>query len=327
MTSLLSVKNLSTEFSTERGIVKAVDNISYTVEEGEIIGLVGESGCGKSVSQLSVMQLIPAPPGRIVSGTVEFEGDDLLQYPRESKEMCAIRGSRISMVFQEPMTSLNPAVTIGKQLSEVLLIHKGTEAGVAHEQCVDMLNQVGIPDPRKRMDDYPHQFSGGMRQRVMVAMAMLCNPKLIIADEATTALDATIQAQLLELLYEMVNKYHTALIMVTHNLGIVARYAHRINVMYAGRIVETGTTKEIWANPAHPYTQGLLNCVPKLGMKLEPILGIPPSLINNKSTCAFMPRCKKRLESCFSAPAGELTHISGSHYTVCRQKNEGGTVN
>ncbi|SHH96823.1 oligopeptide transport system ATP-binding protein [Sporobacter termitidis DSM 10068] len=324
MERLLTVSGLTTEFRTERGIVKAVNNVSYHVDEGEIIGLVGESGCGKSVSQLSVMQLVPNPPGKIVAGSAEFEGEDILKHARNSREMCAIRGGKISMVFQEPMTSLNPAMTIGRQMSEVMIEHLGIDRKEARERSIDMLRQVGIPDPSKRIDDYPHQLSGGMRQRVMVGMAMLCHPKLIIADEATTALDATIQAQLLELLYEMVNKYHTALVMVTHNLGIVARYAHRINVMYAGRIVESGTVREIWANPLHPYTEGLLSCVPKLGERLVPIKGMPPSLINRPATCPFLPRCRRRTKRCFTAPAHELEHVEGEHYVTCPSKLGGG---
>jgi oligopeptide/dipeptide ABC transporter ATP-binding protein len=300
-----------------------VNDVSYHIDEGEIIGLVGESGCGKSVSQLSIMQLIPNPPGRIVSGSVEFEETDLLKYSRESKEMCAVRGNKISMVFQEPMTSLNPAMTIVRQMSEVMTEHLALGKKEARERAVDMLAQVGIPDPAKRADDYPHQLSGGMRQRVMVAMSMLCNPKLIIADEATTALDATIQAQLLELMYSLVNKYHTALIMVTHNLGIVARYAHRINVMYAGKIVESGTVKEIWANPLHPYTEGLLSCVPKLGERLVPIKGMPPTLINRPDTCPFLARCAHRQRRCFSEPVTGLTRADGSHETACNMRLEG----
>jgi oligopeptide/dipeptide ABC transporter ATP-binding protein len=248
---------------------------------------------------------------------VDFNGVDLLKYKRESKEMCAIRGRDISMIFQEPMTSLNPALTINRQMTEVLTEHLGTEAKAAREQSIDMLDQVGIPDPGKRVDDYPHQLSGGMRQRVMVAMAMLCNPQMIIADEATTALDATIQAQLLELLYEMVNKHKTALVMVTHNLGIVARYVHRINVMYAGSIVESGTVEEIWANPMHPYTEGLLKCVPKLGEKLAPIKGMPPSLVNRPETCPFLARCRYRQKACFEQTSSELTYVEGAHYTTC----------
>jgi len=323
MATLLNVTGLTTEFRTERGVVKAVNNVTYHVDEGEIIGIVGESGCGKSISQLSVMQLVPDPPGRITAGCVEFEGTDLLQYSRKSREMCSIRGNKISMVFQEPMTSLNPAMTINKQMSEVMIEHLGIGKREARERSIDMLSQVGIPDPSKRVDDYPHQLSGGMRQRVMIGMAMLCNPKMIIADEATTALDATIQAQLLELMYEIVNQYRTALVMVTHNLGVVARYANRINVMYAGKIVESGTVKEIWANPMHPYTEGLLSCVPQLGKKLEPIKGLPPSLIDRPDTCAFLARCKHRKESCYKNPAVELTNVGGRHWTSCNVRLEG----
>jgi oligopeptide/dipeptide ABC transporter ATP-binding protein len=327
MSRLLTVTGLTTEFHTERGVVKAVNNVSYAVDEGEIVGLVGESGCGKSVSQLSVMQLVPDPPGRIVAGTVDFEGTDLLRYSRTGKEMCAIRGRKISMVFQEPMTSLNPALTISKQMSEILSEHLGMTLRESRERSIDMLGQVGIPDPTKRIDDYPHQLSGGMRQRVMVAMAMLCGPKMIIADEATTALDATIQAQLLELLYSMVSKHGTALVMVTHNLGIVAKYANRLNVMYAGRIVETGTVDEIWANPIHPYTRGLLKCVPVLGEKLVPIAGMPPALINAPDTCAFYARCRMRKKSCIEEPVIGLEKVDGTHGSACNLLMKGGPGN
>jgi oligopeptide/dipeptide ABC transporter ATP-binding protein len=322
MGTLLKVSNLSTAFHTERGTVKAVDNISYSVDEGQILGVVGESGCGKSVSQLSVMQLIPTPPGEIVSGTVEFEGTDILKFKKTSKEMCAIRGNKMAMIFQEPMTSLNPAMSISRQLSEPLIEHQGMGKAEARERSIEMLGKVGIPDPKSRIDDYPHQMSGGMRQRVMVAIAMQCNPKMLIADEATTALDATIQAQLLEMLYSIVKEFSTALVMVTHNLGIVARYAHRINVMYAGRIIESGTVKEIWDNPMHPYTEGLLGCVPKLGEKLEQIPGKPPALINRPPTCAFLPRCKERQKRCFEEPVVELTNVGGTHSTACMCRME-----
>jgi oligopeptide/dipeptide ABC transporter ATP-binding protein len=317
MERLLTVNGLTTEFKTERGTVRAVNHMSYHIDEGEIIGLVGESGCGKSVSQLSLMQLIPSPPGKIIAGTAEFEGVDILKYGRKSKEMCDIRGGKISMIFQEPMTSLNPSMTIAKQMSEVMEIHLGADKNEARARSIDMLAQVGIPDPGRRVDDYTYQFSGGMRQRVMVAIAMLCNPKLIIADEATTALDATIQAQLLELLYGIVGKHNAALVMVTHNLGIVARYAHRIIVMYAGGIIETGTVKEIWANPLHPYTEGLIQCVPKLGEKLVSIKGMPPSLINRPPTCPFLARCRYRQDSCFTEPAAPLQYVDGNHATTC----------
>ena len=314
---LLTVEGLTTEFYTERGTVIAVNNVSYHIDSGEILGIVGESGCGKSVSQLSIMQLVPSPPGRVVSGKAEFMGVNLLQFKPKSREMCAVRGRDISMIFQEPMTSLNPAMSIGRQMAEVLTTHTGMSKNEALEKCADMLDQVGIADAKKRLKDYPHQFSGGMRQRVMIAMAMLCTPKLIIADEATTALDATIQAQLLELLYEMVSKHNIALTMVTHNLGIVARYANRVNVMYAGRVVESGTTKQVWANPLHPYTEGLISCVPKLGEKLEAIKGMPPSLINRPPTCPFLNRCKYRQACCFTEPVPELTEIEDGHSTTC----------
>ena len=317
MGTLLEVKDLYTQFRTERGVVNAVNGISYDIQEGEIIGIVGESGCGKSVGQLSVMQLIPNPPGEIVGGSVIFEGKDILQYNQNGPEMRAIRGAKISMIFQEPMTSLNPALRISKQMGEVLELHLGMSKAEAKERSIEQLRLVGIPDPGRRIDDFPHQFSGGMRQRVMVAMAMLCSPKLIIADEATTALDATIQAQMLELINDLVVKNHTAMVLVTHNLGVVARYAKRINIMYAGRIVESGTVKEVWDNPSHPYTIGLLNCVPKLGKKLSPIYGMPPSLINFPETCPFMPRCRFQTKACREQPMSELRHLGGQHYTAC----------
>ena len=314
---LLQVENLKTQFATERGLVKAVNDISYHVDEGEIVGLVGESGCGKSVSQLSVMQLIPKPPGQITGGKVIFEGQDLLQFERNGPEMRSIRGGKISMIFQEPMTSLNPAMTVSRQLTEVMQLHLKLDYQAARERSIELLQMVGIPDAPGRVDDYPHQFSGGMRQRVMVAMAVSCNPKLIIADEPTTALDATIQAQLLELMKDVVQRFNTAMVMVTHNLGVVARYAQRINVMYAGRIVESGTVKEIWDNPRHPYTISLLSCVPKLGQKLVPIEGLPPHLINMPSTCPFLPRCDFKTGECGRQASAELVHIGGQHSVAC----------
>ncbi len=317
MSVLLKVENLRTQFMTERGLVKAVDGVSYDIHEGEIVGLVGESGCGKSVSQLSLLQLIPAPPGEIVGGKVIFEGKDLLQFEANGPEMRSIRGGKIAMIFQEPMTSLNPAMTIARQLSEMMQLHLNMNHQAARERSIELLKLVGISDAERRVDDYPHQFSGGMRQRVMVAMAVSCNPKLIIADEATTALDATIQAQLLELMKDIVVRFKTAMVMVTHNLGIVARYAQRINVMYAGRIIESGTVKEIWDKPLHPYTIGLLHCVPKLGRKLAPIEGSPPHLINMASTCPFLPRCGYRTENCGTEPWSEIRLVEGQHYVAC----------
>jgi peptide/nickel transport system ATP-binding protein len=317
MTVLLKVEKLKTQFRTERGLVKAVDGVSYDIHEGEIVGIVGESGCGKSVSQLSLMQLIPVPPGEIAGGRVIFEGQDLLQFEANGPEMRSVRGGKIAMIFQEPMTSLNPALTIAKQLSEVMQLHLNMDNRAARERSIELLGLVGIPDAERRVDDYPHQFSGGMRQRVMVAMAVSCNPKLIIADEPTTALDATIQAQLLELMKDIVVRFQTAMVLVTHNLGIVARYAQRINVMYAGRIVESGTVKEIWDNPLHPYTIGLLQCVPKLGRKLAPIEGSPPHLINMPPNCLFLPRCTYQNEKCRKEPWAELEFVEGQHYVGC----------
>ncbi len=317
MTVLLKVENLRTQFRTERGLVKAVDGLSYDVREGEIVGLVGESGCGKSVSQLSLLQLIPTPPGEIVGGKAFFEGRDLLQFEANGPEMRSIRGGKIAMIFQEPMTSLNPAMTIARQLGEMIQLHLKMDDRATRERCIELLKLVDIPDAARRVDDYPHQFSGGMRQRVMVAMAVSCNPKLIIADEPTTALDATIQAQLLELMKDIVVRFKTAMVMVTHNLGIVARYAQRINVMYAGRIIESGTVKEIWDNPLHPYTISLLQCVPKLGRKLAPIEGSPPHLINMPRTCPFLPRCRYQAEDCNKKPWAELRPVGGQHYVAC----------
>ena len=320
MSELLMVKNLKTQFNTEGGVVKAVDGISYHIDEQEIIGLVGESGCGKSVSQLSVMQLISAP-GEIVGGEIIFMGQNLLEFEANSPEMRSIRGAKIAMIFQEPMTSLNPVLTIGRQLTEMLELHQGMRGEVAREWAIDLLRTVGISSGENRMDAYPHHFSGGMRQRVMIAMGLSCNPKILIADEPTTALDVTTQAQLLELMKDMVEQFQASLVIVTHNLGVVARYAQRIYIMYAGRIVEAGTTKEIFGNPLHPYTIGLLKCIPRLdeekGRKLVPIEGLPPNLINMPLTCAFAPRCSYRSERCLREPWPPHTHVGGKHYVGC----------
>jgi oligopeptide/dipeptide ABC transporter ATP-binding protein len=320
MATLLQVENLKTQFNTEGGVVKAVDGVSYHIDEQEIVGLVGESGCGKSVSQLSVMQLISAP-GEIVGGKVIFEGQDLLRLKPKGPKMRAIRGARIAMIFQEPMTSLNPVLTINQQLTEMLELHMGMNREEAREGAIRLLGLVGIPSAGKRIDDYPHQFSGGMRQRVMIAMALSCNPSLLIADEPTTAVDVTTQAELLELMKDLVDRLGTSLIIVTHNLGVVARYAQRIYIMYAGRIVEAGTTEEIFGDPHHPYTTGLLNCIPRLdqeeGRKLVPIEGLPPNLINMPPTCAFGPRCSSRSERCMRDPWPPLRHLYGQHYVAC----------
>ena len=260
--SLLRVDDLKTYFYTEEGVVKAVDGVTFDIEPGEILGLVGESGCGKTVSALSILRLIPMPPGRIVGGSVHFEGDDLAKMDED--EIRHIRGNKIAMIFQEPMTSLNPVLTIGRQLTETLELHLKMDRSAATQRAIELLEMVGIPEARSRINDYPHQFSGGMRQRVMIAMALSCNPKLLLADEPTTALDVTIQAQILELLTRLTRELGTAVIIITHNLGVVARYADRVNVMYAGKIVEAATALELYHEPRHPYTLGLLKSVPRL---------------------------------------------------------------
>jgi peptide/nickel transport system ATP-binding protein len=320
MTELLKVKNLKTQFNTENGVVKAVDGVSYYIDEHEIVGIVGESGCGKSVSQLSVMQLISAP-GKIVGGEVIFEGRDLLKLEANGQEMRSIRGGKIAMIFQEPMTSLNPVLTISRQLTEMPELHLGMNPEDSRKRAIELLTMVGIPGAESRVDAYPHQFSGGMRQRVMIAMGLSCNPKILIADEPTTALDVTTQAQLLELMKDMVDRLQASLVIVTHNLGVVARYAQRIYVMYAGRIVESGTTKDIFSKPRHPYTLGLLRCIPRLdeeeSQKLIPIKGLPPNLINMPPSCAFLPRCSYKVEQCSREPWPPLTQVGNQHYCSC----------
>ena len=321
MAKLLEVKDLATYFFTQEGVVKAVDGISYDLEEGEVLGIVGESGCGKSVSALSIMRLVANPPGRTVRGEVFFEGEDLLKM--DNAEMRHIRGNRIAMVFQEPMTSLNPVLTIGRQLTETLELHQNMTKSQARERAAELLKLVGIADSERRLKDYPHQFSGGMRQRVMIAMALSCTPRLIIADEPTTALDVTIQAQILELMQDLAKQFGTAMIIITHNLGVVARYAHRVVVMYAGRIIETGDAVEIYHNPHHPYTLGLLNSVPRLDeaerTKLQAIEGLPPDLVDLPVGCSFAPRCQFAIEKCLQE-APQLENVEGEdkgHMSAC----------
>jgi oligopeptide/dipeptide ABC transporter ATP-binding protein len=320
MARLLEVKNLQTQFKTESGLVRAVDDVSYHIDEHEIVGVVGESGCGKSVSQLSVMRLINAP-GKVVGGQILFDGQDLLKYTANGPEMRSIRGAKIAMIFQEPMTSLNPVLTIGRQLTEMLELHLGMKGDAAKTRVIELLSLVGIPGAERRLDDYPHQFSGGMRQRVMIAMGLSCNPKMLIADEPTTALDVTTQAQLLELMKAMVERFNSSLVIVTHNLGVVARYAQRIYIMYAGRIVESGTCKDIFRAPRHPYTIGLLRCVPRLdekvGTRLEPIKGLPPNLIKMPKTCAFLPRCPFAIEKCKVELWPDLRLVGNQQYIRC----------
>src|SRR5882724_3306425 len=315
--TLLDVIDLQTQFVTRGGVVRAVDGVSWDVAEGETVALVGESGCGKSVSALSIMRLVAAPAGRVVGGRILFKGRDLL--PLDEESMRRVRGSEIAMIFQEPMTSLNPVLTIGRQITEGLETHLGMAPTAARARAAELLSMVGIPDPARRLPQYPHQFSGGMRQRMMIAMALACEPSLVLADEPTTALDVTIQAQILELMKSLSRRLGVAMLMITHNLGIVARYADRVNVMYAGKIIERGTAREIYANPRHPYTLGLLRSVPRLDeprrARLDPIEGQPPDLTRLPGGCAFAPRCAFRVERCTVKtpplrPIGAPGHVS-----------------
>jgi len=313
---LLEIKDLHTEFRTGAGVVRAVDGVSYAVEQGETVAIVGESGSGKSVSALSILRLIPDPPGRITRGEVLFAGRDLMQLP--DAQMREVRGGDIGMVFQEPMTSLNPVLTIGRQITETLEQHRRADRAAAHKLAIELLGLVGIADPARRLKQYPHELSGGMRQRVMIAIAIACDPKLIIADEPTTALDVTIQAQILELMNGLTRRLNAALIIITHNLGVVARYAKRVNVMYAGRIVESGPAAAIYHTPRHPYTMALLRSVPRLDRprraRLDPVDGQPPDLTRLDQGCAFRPRCRFAIEACAKAwpplePVGPARHL------------------
>ena len=327
MATLLEVKNLKTHFFTMEGVVKAVDGVSYELDEGETLGLVGESGCGKSVSALSVMRLIPDPPGKIIDGEILLDGEDILKIDMEG--MREVRGAKIAMVFQEPMTSLNPVLTVERQITETLQLHMGMSKLESQRESVNLLTRVGIPDPEIRIKQYPHQFSGGMRQRVMIAMALSCNPRLIIADEPTTALDVTIQAQILDLMKSLTTELGVALIVITHNLGVVARYADRVNIMYAGKVIERGEAHEIYSNPRHPYTVGLLRSVPRLDLprraKLDPIEGQPPDLINLPPGCAFRERCRWAIDKC-ATDTPELVETSDGHLSACFRADELGAT-
>ncbi|MEN8822604.1 MAG: ABC transporter ATP-binding protein [Abyssibacter sp.] len=300
--ALLEVDNLQVEFSTERGIARAIDGVSFSVQAGETLGIVGESGCGKSVTSLSIMGLIPRPPGEIVGGEIRFNGQDLTQL--SDKAYRKLRGSEISMIFQEPMTALNPVFTIGNQIIDVLRRHKGLTRKQARSRAIDMLAEVGIPAPDKRVDEYPHQLSGGMRQRVMIAMALSCDPKLLIADEPTTALDVTIQAQVLELIKKLAADHGTAVILITHDLGVVAETCDRAAVMYCGKIIEQGPVDSLFNQPRHPYTAGLLASVPRIRPdrleRLPTIPGIVPDLLDLPQGCRFRDRCGQALERCGS---------------------------
>jgi len=315
--TLVDIKDLATYFYTPEGVVKAVDGVTYDIQEGETLGLVGESGCGKSVSALSLMRLIQKP-GKVVSGTATLAGTDVLQL--SESQMRRVRGKDMSMIFQEPMTSLNPVLTIGRQLTESLQLHLRMDSKAATDRAGELLELVGIPEGRGRLSDYPHQFSGGMRQRVMIAIGISCNPRLLIADEPTTALDVTIQAQILELMQSLSSELGMANLVITHNLGVVARYADRVNVMYAGKIIERGSAREIYKNPRHPYTLGLLASVPRLDeprkAQLEPIEGQPPDLLALPQGCAFRARCKYAIDRC-AVEAPPLLQVADGHTAAC----------
>jgi oligopeptide transport system ATP-binding protein len=315
---LLRIRDLTTRFRSERGMVAAVDSISFDVDAGETLAIVGESGSGKSVTAMSIMRLIPSPPGRIEQGEIQFDGRDLLKL--SDREMRAVRGNRIAMIFQEPMSSLNPALTVGMQIAEPMNVHRRMPWSQALDKAVELIAQVGMPDANARRRDYPHQFSGGMRQRAMIAMALACEPQLIIADEPTTALDVTVQAQILDLLKELASRAHSALILITHDLGVVARYADRVAVMYAGRIVETAPARALYKSPQHPYTLGLIQSAPRLdgdtSKRLLSIQGQPPDLAALPVGCAFAPRCRFVTERCRSERP-ELRAVGERHQKAC----------
>lgn len=328
MSDLLEVEGLSTWFYTRQGIVKAVDSVDFQVGSGETLGIVGESGCGKSMTALSLMRLIPDPPGRIVSGAVRLAGRDLLKISED--EMRSVRGNEISMIFQEPMTSLNPVMTIGRQIAEALVLHRDMDGKAGLKRAVEMLDLVRIPEPAQRSREYPHQLSGGMRQRAMIAMALACNPKLLIADEPTTALDVTIQAQILELIVELQREFSAAVILITHDLGVIAETARRVIVMYAGRKVEEAEVGQLFARPLHPYTVGLLGSIPRLDLmrgqterntgRLQEISGIVPPLFDLPQGCAFAPRCTKADDHCRrERPAYEQKR--NGHWVACWHSN------
>jgi len=319
LTSVLEVKNLKTYFFTREGIIKAVDDVSFSVPKGSTVGLVGESGCGKSVTAMSITRLI-SPPGRIVGGEILLNGIDLLS--KSEKQMRQVRGAQISMIFQEPMTALNPVLEVGFQIAEAVLAHEKVSKREAWSRAVEAMKAVSIPDAEKRAKDYPHRLSGGMRQRIMIAMALVCHPALVIADEPTTALDVTIQAQILELLDRLRQEYHLSLILISHDLGVIAEVAETVAVMYAGKIVEIGPAMDIFHNPKHPYTEGLLRSVPRLGStvqkrnRLEVIEGMVPDLLRLPDGCSFAQRCYKRTVECTLSPI-QLEHVSENHDVRC----------
>ena len=318
---LLDIRGLRTQFFTDDGLARAVDGVSYSLEKGETVGVVGESGCGKSVTALSVLRLIPDPPGKIVDGEIIFEGTDLLQL--SAADMRRIRGNDISMIFQEPMTSLNPVFTIGNQITEAVRLHQGLNKRDALAKAVEALRLVGIPVPERRVHEYPHQLSGGMRQRAMIAMALSCNPKVLIADEPTTALDVTIEAQILDLMRTLQEELGTAIIMITHDLGVIADIARKVVVMYAGKVVEQAPVERIFASPNHPYTQGLLQSLPRVDkdasgakQRLQEIPGIVPSLLNLPTGCKFASRCPSVMPQC-KEQEPPLEQVAPNHYSAC----------
>ncbi len=325
MEALLNVKDLKVQFHTLEGIVQAVNGVSFVVEKGKTLGIVGESGCGKSVTVLSVMRLIPEPPGKISSGEVLFEENDLLKMDKQAIQ--DIRGQKIAMIFQDPMTSLNPVLTIGKQISEAIIVHQNVDKDEAFKQTVNLLELVGIPQAEARYNDYPHQFSGGMRQRVMIAMGLSCNPKLLIADEPTTALDVTIQAQIVELTKNLQSKFEMSVIWITHDLGVVAEIADRVIVMYAGYIVEEADVYKIFEHPVHPYTLSLLKSLPRVDSRryerLAIIPGSPPDCINMPTGCPFMPRCGYAIERC-GVENPQLLNVEEDHKAACWVKVKNG---
>ena len=309
--SILEVKNLGISFRTEDGKAVAVNGVDFTLNKGETLGIVGESGCGKSVSSLAILGLLPEPPAKIESGSIMFKGEDLLK--KSDEQMQAIRGNEISMIFQEPMTSLNPLYTVGNQISEVIRLHQNLDATATREKCIEMLSLAGIPSPEKRIQSYPYEMSGGMRQRVMIAMALACNPEILIADEATTALDVTIQVQILELMNELQRRFNTAIMMITHDLGVIAEMAHRVMVIYAGEVVEQADVYSIFDDPLHPYTRGLLSSIPvldELKEELNAIKGMVPSPFDLPQGCSFNPRCPDARDICTSR-APELFNHQG----------------
>jgi len=315
---LLSVRNLTTRFATDRGVVRAVSGVSFDLEEGEVLGLVGESGSGKSVTALSIMRLVPEPPGRVTADAIEFDGLDLMRLSEaEARE---IRGARMAMVFQDPMRSLNPVLTIGRQTTEVLRRHQKLDGKAARRRAIELLEMVGIPMAERRLGAYPHQFSGGMRQRVMIAMALSCNPRLLIADEATTALDVTIQAQIIDLVKRLQRDRGTAVIWISHDLGVVAGLCDRVNVMYAGTVVESGPIRRLFHRPGHGYTVGLMGSTPRVdgaaAHRLTPIEGLPPNLIDPITLCPFLPRCRVAVAACHERPPAPRQFAAG-HWAAC----------